>query len=158
MPDLPVADAKKNRKSIRKKVGQLRRLRKGNVDAKIHPLHDQAFEKINCLECANCCKTTGPLFTRSDIERIAKHLGHTEAEFIGNYLRIDEDNDYVLKSVPCIFLDKENYCTIYEVRPKACREYPHTDRINQSGILKLTEKNSMICPAVADIFQNLELT
>jgi Fe-S-cluster containining protein len=150
-------EARKNRKSIRKKTERLRKMRKGIVDGKIHPLHEEAFEKIDCLACANCCKTTGPLFTTADIERIAYHLKLSAAQFINDYLRLDEDNDYVLQSVPCTFLDSDNYCSIYEVRPKACREYPHTDRINQAGILKLTEKNSQICPAVAQIFQKLEI-
>lgn len=149
--------ARKNKKSIGKKINRLRKMRKGLVDAKIHSLHEEAFEHIDCLECANCCKTTGPLFTQSDIDRIAAHLSMTGAAFIEKYLRIDEDKDYVLASVPCTFLGPDNYCSIYDVRPKACREYPHTDRVNQPGILKLTEKNSKICPAVAHIFQNIEL-
>ena len=71
-------------------------------------------------------------------------------------MRIDEDKDYVLQSVPCTFLDSENYCTIYEERPKACREYPHTDRVNQQQIFRLTEKNADICPAVHDILRKIE--
>ena len=150
-------EAKKKRKINRRKIDRLKRMRKGQVDATIHPLHEDAFQKIDCLSCANCCKTTGPLFTQTDIERIANHLNTNPADFIQEYLRIDEDNDFVLKSVPCTFLDSENYCSIYEVRPKACREYPHTDRVNQAGILKLTKKNLEICPAVAEIFENIEI-
>ncbi len=130
-------------------------MRKGDVDKKIHQLHQQAFEKINCLDCANCCKTTGPLFTQKDIKSISGQLNLTPNDFIDKYLRLDEDNDYVLQQVPCTFLGEDNYCSIYEFRPKACREYPHTDRINQLGILKLTEKNVSVCPAVADIFNEL---
>lgn len=150
-------EAKKTAKSNRQKILKLKKMRKGSVDTVLHQLHDAAFEKTNCLECANCCKSTGPLFKQADIDRLAKHLRLSAAQFIEKYLRIDEDNDYVLQSVPCAFLGSDNYCSVYEVRPKACREYPHTDRINQLGILKLTEKNINICPAVADIFQNMEL-
>ncbi len=71
------------------------------------------------------------------------------ADFIDETLRIDEDGDYVLQSVPCTFLSTDNNCLIYYARPKACREYPPTDRSNQLGILKLTEKNASICPVVA---------
>jgi Fe-S-cluster containining protein len=147
--------AQQERKPIKKIIGQLRKQRKGDVDKKIHKLHQEAFANIDCLKCANCCKTTGPLFTQKDINRIASQLRLSPITFIGKYLRIDEDNDYVLQTVPCPFLGSDNYCSIYEVRPKACREYPHTDRINQLGILKLTEKNIKICPAVADIFIRL---
>ena len=150
-----LAHAQQEIKSIKKVIVRLRKMRKGDVDKKIHQLHQEAFAKIDCLECANCCKTTGPLFTNKDINSIAGHLKLTPNAFVNKYLRIDEDNDYVLQSVPCPFLGNDNYCSIYEVRPKACREYPHTDRVNQIGILKLTEKNVSICPAVADIFSHL---
>ena len=150
-----LSQARQEKKSIKKVIGQLRKQRKGDVDKKIHQLHQAAFSKIDCLECANCCKTTGPLFRQKDINSIASHLNIPPKVFINKYLRIDEDNDYVLQTVPCPFLGDDNYCSIYEFRPKACREYPHTDRVNQLGILQLTEKNVSICPAVADIFSNL---
>jgi len=150
-----LSQAQQDSKSTRKLIVRLRKMRKGDVDKKIHHLHQEAFSKIDCLECANCCKTTGPLFTNKDISSIASQLNVPPSEFINKYLRIDEDNDYVLQTVPCPFLGIDNYCSIYEFRPKACREYPHTDRVNQIGILKLTEKNVSICPAVADIFSRL---
>ena len=126
------------------------------LDKLIHPIHDDVFEHTNCLKCANCCKTTGPLFTDIDIQRISKYLKIRPSEFVDRYLRIDEDNDYVLQSVPCFFLGEDNYCSIYEVRPKACREYPHTDRIKQYQLLKLTEKNLDICPAVFEIVERMK--
>ncbi len=150
-----LSQAQQESKSIKKVIAQLRKMRKGDVDKKIHQLHQEAFAKIDCLECANCCKTTGPLFTQKDIYSIAGHLNLTPNAFIDKYLRIDEDSDYALQTVPCPFLGTDNYCSIYEFRPKACRDYPHTDRVNQLGILKLTEKNVSICPAVADIFSHL---
>ena len=150
-----LSQAQQEIKLIKNIIVRLRKMRKGDVDKKIHHLHQGAFAKIDCLKCANCCKTTGPLFSNKDINLIAGHLKLTPNAFINNYLQIDEDNDYVLQTVPCPFLGNDNYCSIYQVRPKACREYPHTDRVNQLGILKLTEKNVSICPAVADIFLQL---
>jgi Fe-S-cluster containining protein len=64
---------------------------------------------------------------------------------------MDEEQDYVLKSSPCSFLEKDNSCSIYDVRPLACREYPHTDRKNMFQVLEITAENSLICPAVARI-------
>ena len=150
-----ILKAAKNKKRIKKTIVQLRKMRKGDVDMKIHQLHEDAFSEIDCLECANCCKTTGPLIIQKDIDRISSHLNLSSEEFIKKYLKIDEDNDYVFQSMPCPFLGNDNYCSIYDVRPKACRDYPHTDRTNQLGILNLTEKNATICPAVADIFEQM---
>ena len=135
---------------------RLKKIKPKVLDKLIHPLHAKVFEYTNCLECANCCKTTGPLFTDKDIGGIAKHLRIKPSEFTEKYLRIDEDRDYVLQSVPCTFLGENNYCSIYEFRPKACREFPHTDRIKQSQLLKLTERNIEVCPAVYDIVEKVK--
>jgi Fe-S-cluster containining protein len=137
---------------------RLKKVKPKVLDKLVHPLHDEVFECTDCLECANCCTTTGPLFTDKDIARIAKHLRIKPSEFVAKYLRIDEERDYVLQSVPCIFLGKDNYCTIYDVRPKACKEFPHTDRIKQNQLLNLTEKNIEVCPAVFSIIEKIKLT
>lgn len=147
--------AQKDKKRIKHKVSLLRRLKKGVVDKQIHKLHDEAFEKIDCLKCANCCKTTGPRLTRKDIDKIARSKGMKAGSFIDQYLKVDEEYDYIFKSMPCAFIGEDHYCSIYDDRPKACREYPHTDRVNQLGILALTQRNAMICPAVAYIFKEL---
>lgn len=126
------------------------------VDEAFHRLHEEVFEEINCLTCANCCKTTSPIFYPTDIERIAKGMRMKPGAFVEKYLRIDEDNDFVLKSSPCPFLDDENYCMIYEDRPKACREYPHTDRKKMVQITELTYRNTLVCPAVLEIVERLK--
>ena len=127
-----------------------------HLDFLMQELHEAEFEQTNCLDCANCCKTTGPLFTNKDIERISKYLKLKSQQFIEKYLRIDEDNDHVLQHVPCTFLGADNYCSIYDVRPKACREFPHTDRKKFQQISKLTLKNLAICPAAFNIVEKIK--
>ncbi len=121
----------------------------------INNLHYEVFEEIDCLACANCCKTTPPIITDRDINRLAKHLKMKQGDFVQKYIIIDSDGDYIFKTTPCVFLDEENYCKIYEVRPKACREYPHTDANKIS--LKLMEKNIAVCPAVFEITERLKM-
>jgi Fe-S-cluster containining protein len=125
------------------------------VDDAFHEIHEEVFEEVDCLTCANCCKTTSPIFYPVDIERLAKSLRMKPGAFIEKYLRVDEDNDYVLKSSPCPFLDQDNYCLVYEDRPKACREYPHTDRKKMVQIMELTHKNTLVCPAVLEMVERL---
>ena len=120
--------------------------RLGKMDTIVQQLHDEVSEKIDCLTCANCCRSLGPAIYDKDIERMAKALRIKPSEVVSSYLRIDEDGDYVFKSMPCPFLMDDNYCSIYESRPKACREYPHTDRKNFDQIYKLTVKNTSTCP------------
>ena len=145
------------RKENKQFFNRLKKVKPKYLDKIIHPLHNQVFECTDCLECANCCKTTSPIFTDKDISRIAKHLRIKPSELAEKNLLIDEDRDYVLQSVPCTFLGKDNYCSIYDVRPKACNEFPHTDRKKQSQLLKLTEKNIEVCPAVLTIIEKLKI-
>lgn len=126
------------------------------LDYIMQELHNDEFKKTDCLDCANCCKTIGPLFTDKDINRIAKHFRQKPQQFIESYLKIDEDNDYVLQSVPCTFLGADNYCSIYDVRPKACAEFPHTDRKKFQQISDITLKNMPICPAAFNIVEAMK--
>ncbi|MBK9282886.1 MAG: YkgJ family cysteine cluster protein [Sphingobacteriaceae bacterium] len=127
-----------------------------DLDQHFHLLHEEVFSEIDCLSCANCCKTTSPIFYERDIERASKALKMKPGDFTTKYLQIDADKDYVLKSAPCPFLDAENYCSIYESRPNACREYPHTNRKKMIQILDLTTKNTLVCPAVLKITTELK--
>jgi Fe-S-cluster containining protein len=118
-------------------------------------LHDDEFKKSDCLQCANCCKTTSPIFTKKDIERISKSFRIKTRQFIDTYLNVDDDQDYVLKTSPCTFLAEDNTCNIYDVRPKACQEYPHTNRKSFEKISDLTIQNLSICPATFNIVEAL---
>lgn len=127
------------------------KIKKKSLDTIFHTAHETVFKKINCLDCANCCKTTSPIFRDTDIKKLSKHLRIKPVQFIDNYLLLDKDQDYVLKSSPCTFLNEDNTCSVYEHRPLACKGYPHTDRKNIHQLIALTEKNSEICPAVCEI-------
>ena len=134
----------------------LSRRKPKNLDELFHTTHDKVFEKTNCLSCANCCKTTSPIFYQRDIERAAKALKLKPGDFLQKYLEMDEEGDFVLKQAPCPFLDKDNYCSIYEDRPTACREYPHTNRKKMQQILTLTYRNTLVCPAVLKITDDIK--
>jgi len=136
---------------------RLKRRTPKRLDLLMQELHDEEFEKTDCLACGNCCKTSSPIFTEKDIERIAKHLKMKVRDFVSQYLRRDEDDFMVLQSSPCNFLDEsDNTCFIYKVRPKACAEYPHTNRKKFAQISDLTIKNTEICPATYRIIEELK--
>lgn len=148
--------AKDKHNENKKFFAKLKKKPPKDLDYVMQDLHGQEFKRTDCLVCANCCKTTGPLFTDKDIERIAKHFKLKPSVFMEHYLRLDEDKDYVLQHVPCVFLGEDNYCSIYEVRPKACREFPHTDRKKFQQISNLTLKNVAICPAAFNIVEEMK--
>ncbi|SDG73381.1 YkgJ family cysteine cluster protein [Psychroflexus sediminis] len=152
--DLPSL-AKDKHKTHKDFFKRLKKRPSKHLDQTMQSLHEETFEEVDCLTCANCCKTTGPLFTNKDIERLSKHFRMKPSAFISTYLRIDEDKDYVLQSVPCPFLGSDNYCSVYEVRPKACAEFPHTDRKKFQQISNLTLKNVEICPAAFKVVEKM---
>jgi uncharacterized protein len=140
----------------KKFLTSLRKKDSRKLDDVFHALHNEVFGEIDCLTCANCCKTTSPIFYPIDIERLAKALRMKPGEFTEKYLMIDEDNDYVLKASPCPFLQGDNHCSVYDDRPKACREYPHTNRKKMVQIVDLTHKNTLVCPAVLEMVERLK--
>jgi uncharacterized protein len=133
----------------------LQRANKNTVLKALPALHEEAFSKIDCLQCGNCCKGYSPRFKTPDIKRIAKHLKMKDGDLVNQYLKVDEDGDYVMQSAPCSFLGADNYCSIYEVRPSDCERFPYTD---EDVILKrpnITLKNSTFCPAVYYVLEKL---
>jgi Fe-S-cluster containining protein len=147
--------AKKSAEHQKQYQNLLKRADRNKVLKKLPDLHEEAFSKIDCLQCAACCKNYSPRFKTPDIKRISKHLKMKESVFIETYLRLDEEGDYVVKQTPCAFLGADNYCSIYEVRPSDCERFPYTD---EDVILKrpqLTLKNSTFCPAVYYVLERL---
>lgn len=152
--DLEIAKVKQ--KENKQFFKQLKRMPERKLDQVFHDEHDKVFQSIDCLSCANCCKTTSPIFREIDIKRLSKHLRLKPVRFIDEYLHIDEDDDYVLNVAPCPFLQDDNKCSVYDERPLACREYPHTNRKKMHQILPLTLKNTLVCPAVSRVIENLK--
>jgi uncharacterized protein len=149
--------AEEAKKESKKYFSNLKRRTPNNLDYVVQELHNAEFKKTDCLSCGNCCKTTSPIFTEKDVERIAKYLKMKVAKFESQYLERDDDDFMVLKSAPCNFFDEsDNSCFIYDVRPKACSEYPHTNRKKFIQITDLTLSNTEICPAAYSIVEELK--
>ncbi len=138
-------------------LAKLKKKKPKDLDDNTQNLHHEVFQTIDCLECANCCKSISPIVIDRDIDRLAKHLRIKPSAVIDQYLRLDEDEDYVFRETPCPFLMPDNYCMVYESRPRACREYPHTDRKRFFQISTLTYKNTFVCPAVFDVVEGLKV-
>jgi Fe-S-cluster containining protein len=149
------------RKSVenqKKYKNYLKRADKNKVLRELPQLHEEAFEKIDCLKCANCCRNYSPRFKIPDIKRISRQLKMKESNFIEKYLTLDEEGDYVAKNMPCPFLGEDNYCSIYEVRPSDCHRFPFT---NEDVFFKrpaITLKNSTFCPIVYFVLEKLTVS
>ncbi len=129
------------------------------VDQAARQLHEEVFSVIDCIDCTqctNCCKTVSPLFSKADIRRIAKHLGMTAMDFKATYLQADEDGRLIPKGLPCPFLAEDGRCTVYEVRPRDCADYPHAQRKGFSSRTHGYAGNALCCPAVFWIIEQLQ--
>lgn len=146
---------KKSEENKKKYKHFLQRADKNKTLKQLPALHEEAFEKIDCLQCAACCKNYSPRFKTTDIKRISKHLKLKESIFIDTYLTLDSDGDYVVQSLPCPFLGKDNFCTIYENRPSDCKRFPYTDEDVLLKRTQITLKNASFCPAVYYVLEKL---
>src|SRR3954471_11289636 len=145
-------DAKDHQKAYK------HQLEKGNFNKMLKALpdlHEDAFAKIDCLECANCCKNHSPRFKQPDIKRIARSLHIKEGDLVAKYLKLDEEGDYVARQKPCPFLAEDNTCNIYEDRPGDCRRYPYTDEDVFLKRTQLTLKNTVVCPIAFTVIEGL---
>ena len=95
---------------------------------------------LNCSECKNncCINTQGTIITtKHEAKAIADSLGISIKSFT-----IPIRGYYTIKIVPyedrkrCMFLDAvTKLCTIYELRPRSCREFKCTDDNNIKDLI-----------------------
>ena len=146
---------KKSREHRKQYQQFLKRADKNKVLKQLPSLDEEAYARVDCLSCANCCKNYSPRFKTPDIKRIAKYFRLKESVFIDTYLRVDEEGDFVVKSSPCPFLNPNNTCSIYEERPSDCARFPYTGEDILIKRPHLTLKNSEFCPITYYVLEKL---
>lgn len=130
-------------------------IERAELDAIVQKIADQITPKIDCTECANCCKGLSPILEKEDINTLSCHLDMSSDEFIDKYLELDEDSDYTFTSTPCPFLEN-NLCTVYEHRLTTCRSYPHLYKSGFVFRLWGIIQNYEYCPIVFNVFNQLK--
>ena len=153
--DLP-AKASGYKEQFKNSILRTKGTKNRDLDTFVNDQHNELFRSIDCLECGNCCKTTPALLQNTDIDRIADRLKLSKGTFMEQYVIMDEDGDFVFNSSPCPMLGADNYCSIYEDRPAACRDYPHMTRKKQRQLMDIHLENTRICPAVFHMMLRLE--
>lgn len=146
----------KRRSELKKFLRGYEKLKLKGTDALARRLSGEAFEKIDCLSCANCCKTMAPTFRKTEVERISGHLGMTYDDYFKKYLKVDKDGDIVNRSTPCQHLGSDNKCSIYDLRPKDCSGFPHTHKREFTEFIPETHiQNVDFCPATFYIVEKM---
>ena len=136
-------------------IAQIKKIKSKAVIEKAETIHKEVFEEMDCLQCANCCKSIPPIVSSRDSKRIAQSLGMSKADFEDKYINVDEDGDRVINASPCPFLQEDNKCRIYDVRPAACRQYPHSGDMDFFKHLSLHKRNAKYCPALYEIVRRV---
>ncbi|TNE82401.1 MAG: YkgJ family cysteine cluster protein [Bacteroidetes bacterium] len=149
-------DSAENRQKVHDIVENAKQLGDEAFTSLVNQGHEEAFKSIDCLSCGNCCSKHSPILLQSDLERIAKGTGLSITQLLTEKVEMDEDGDFIFNQQPCPFLGEDLYCSIYEFRPDACAEFPHSDRKSQSEISDLLEENAFVCPAISQIIKTLE--
>lgn len=127
-----------------------------DLDTVVRETTDEVWKQIDCLACGNCCKTLEVVVDQSDIARISRIKGMSISEFARRYVRSTADNALVLKSSPCVFLGEGNACTIYEHRPKACRDFPYLHEKGFRNRTLIMISKCSVCPIVFNVWQRLK--
>jgi uncharacterized protein len=136
-----------NKKNIRNFLARLEKRAPRGLDQLKIEADKGAWEKTDCLDCANCCKTMSPTYTQEDIRRISAHLGMTQNAFRGKWLYKDRTGDWMNVKQPCQFLDlTTNMCNIYAVRPRDCAGFPHHHK-KMTDYMHMYKQNIEYCPA-----------
>jgi Fe-S-cluster containining protein len=155
--------------SFRKKVSLYKKLLKrfltkveknppGDLDKIAAKLNVEIWQHVDCLSCANCCKTMTPTYTPKDIKRISAYLGMTRKQFKEKWLYYDKkDGDWMNVNRPCQFLNlTTNMCSIYEVRPADCAGFPHFTKKKMVDYIHIHKQNIEYCPATYKMVERMQ--
>jgi uncharacterized protein len=125
------------------------------LDKTVQETADSVFDKINCLDCGNCCHSPQIEVDEKDAQRIANRIGISLKEFKSKYLvKINKIQQFI--SAPCPFLGEDNACKVYEDRPSACRAFPYLHEGNFRSRVYVTLENVAACPIAFNVWQELK--
>lgn len=142
---------------MRSFLNKLLKEQPGGLDKLTKSLEPEVWKEVDCLTCANCCKTMSPTFTKADINRISKHFGETPEAFTKKWLRKDRIGDMLNKVEPCQFLNlDDNKCSIYEIRPVDCSGFPHLSKKRMVDYIHVHKQNIEYCPATYKLVEKMQ--
>jgi len=145
-------------RSLKRFLTKLEKAPPRGLDSMAAKLQPEVWAEVDCLTCANCCKTMTPTYTRQDIIRIAAHFNQTPQQFKDQWLVFDKkDGDWQNKKQPCQFLNlKDNKCSIYAIRPLDCSGFPHLPKKKMVDYMHVHKQNIEYCPATYKLVEKMQ--
>lgn len=151
------AKARHAKTGMRRYLSRLDKKAPRGLDARIATLEKEVWKEVDCLSCANCCKTMTPTYNPKDLKRISAHFNLTVDEFKAKYLKQERggDRDWMNKVEPCQFLNlKDNKCSIYPIRPDDCAGFPHLSK-KFKDFVHIHKQNVEYCPATYRLVEKM---
>ncbi len=148
--------ARLKRNSFRRFLTKLEKNAPRGVEKLTAVLEKEVWEEVDCLACANCCKTMTPTFTPADLKRISAHFGQSVDEFKAKWLYKERSSgDWMNKKQPCQFLNlTDNKCSIYAIRPADCAGFPHLPK-KMKDYVHVHKQNVEYCPATFKLVEKM---
>lgn len=149
-------EAGEKRKGLESFIKQVEEAPPKQLDQLLEEEDVKVWQEVDCTTCANCCKTMTPVFTKADIKRIATHFRMTPKAFFDKWLVREKDSGNTVNAQqPCQFL-VEDKCSIYEVRPADCAEFPHHYQRPFPLYSDTFIQNLHRCPATFNLIERLK--
>ena len=150
------AHAKK--KALTAYLKKLMRKKPAGMYAITQEARTETWKKIDCTTCGNCCNTMTPTWKKAEVKKVAAHMGMTYDEYYEKYLYTDDSGDIMNDSTPCQHYDTTSrLCTIYELRPFDCSEFPHFHRKDfYDQVEDVFAPNMPRCPATLVWVEQIE--
>jgi uncharacterized protein len=147
-----------NKTAMRRFLSKVEKNPPRHLDKLTAALEPEVWKEVDCLTCANCCKTMTPTFTVADIKRISAHFKLTPDEFKTKWLVYEKkDKDWQNKKQPCQFLNlKDNKCSIYDIRPVDCSGFPHLPKKKMVDYMHVHKQNIVYCPATYKLVEKMQ--
>jgi Fe-S-cluster containining protein len=148
--------ARHNKSRMRRFLTKIEKNPPRGLEKLTHTLEKEVWEEVDCLSCANCCRTMTPTFTNADVKRIAAHFGQTPEAFREKWLYKERSTgDWMNRKQPCQFLNlRDNKCSIYEIRPADCAGFPHLPK-KMKDYVHVHKQNVEYCPATYRIVEKM---
>jgi len=92
---------------------------------------------FDCHRCGNCCRVGhGKVwFEESDLPAMARAFGIAQDAFVQRFVRRVGDRLSLMENADgsCSLLDGDSHCSIYEIRPKQCRDFPFWPQLTEGS-------------------------
>ncbi len=146
-----------HKKAFKRFLGKIEKNPPRNLDKTAQLIDAEVWKEVDCLSCANCCKSMSPTFTAKDIKRIAAYFEMSITDFKEKWLYYDKkDGDWMNTKQPCQFLNlQNNMCSIYEVRPADCSGFPHLKKKKMTEYIHVHQQNVEYCPATFKMVEKM---